>query len=303
MIGIRLFALAWLLALVLPHAASAQTQPVSGCRLRIEAAVSNWTIRGYDPFGAAPATDEFDITFVNDGTEQCRFRPSFDTDQQPFGLDQGTGPRLVYSLLNRTGGEDVTPRAGRTLASPARPLVVVGPNKTQTVRFGLAVVTDNLVADGTFTQNLRLDAEEEDGGVAASRQLTVGLDVKPAALVGLAGSFVRSEGRALVDLGELKEGIAPVPLSLNVRSTRGFTISFESQNGGALKLQGTEWAIPYSIVVDDRVLALGATADFISASSTELGRRSIPLRFSIGNTAQKRAGLYSDVITVTIAVN
>ena len=303
MIANRLVLGAALLTAVYCGPARAQQAPANpDCRLRIEAAVSSWVIHGYDPFGTVPASDEFELTFVNEGTAQCRVRPSFDTDQQAFGLDQGSAPRLPYLLINRTGSEDVTPRTGRTLDSPARPLIVIDPNSSRTVRFGFAVTTDNLAADGTFSQSLRLDAEEEDGGVAASRQLTLGLDVKPAALVGLAGSFTRSEGRAVVDLGELKEGIAPIPLTLYVRSTRGFTISFESQNGGSLKLPGTDWSVPYGIVVDDRSLPLGATANYTSSAGTELSRRAIPLRFSIGNTSEKRAGTYGDVITISIAV-
>lgn len=273
------------------------------CHLRIEAPVSNWIIRGFDPFGSTPASDEFDLTFYNDGGAACRVRPSFDTDQQPFGLDQGTNPRLVYTLLNRTSNEDVTPRSGRTISSPARPLVVINPGGSQTLRFGLVVATDNLRTDGTFSQNLRLTAEDEQGGAEGSRQLTIGLDVKPAALVGLSGAFTRSEGRALVDLGPLQEGVAAVPLSIYVESTRGFTISFESQNNGKLKLAGTDWAIPYGIVVGDRALILGGDANYTSALGTDRARRSVPLRFAIGNVAQKRAGTYSDVITVSISVN
>lgn len=273
------------------------------CHLRIEAPVSNWVIRGYDPFGSAPASDEFDLTFYNDGGAACRVRPSFDTDQQPFGLDQGTNPRLVYTLLNRTSNEDVTPRSGRTLASPARPLVVVNPGGSQTLRFGLVVATDKLQSDGTFSQSLRLVAEDQDGGVAGSRQLTIGIDVRPAALIGLSGAFTRSEGRALVDLGTLQEGVAPVPLTLYIQSTRGFTVSFESQNNGKLKLAGTDWAIPYGIVVGDRTMVLGGAASYNSSLGTDRARRSVPFRFAIGNVQQKRAGTYSDVITVSIAVN
>ncbi|WP_157082783.1 hypothetical protein [Sphingomonas asaccharolytica] len=290
----------------LPLTAAAQAQAQgrsSECHLRIEAPVSNWVIHGYDPFGSAPASDEFDLTFYNDGGVACRVRPSFDTDQQPFGLDQGSDPRLRYTLLNRTSNEDVTPRSGRTLASPARPLVVVNPGGSQTLRFGLVVATDDLRTDGRFSQNLRLTAEDEQGGAMASRQLTLGLDVKAAALIGLSGAFTRSEGRALVDLGTLQEGVAPVPLTLYIQSTRGFTVSFESQNNGKLKLTGTDWAIPYGIVVGDRTLVLGGAASYNSSLGTDRARRSVPFRFAIGNVAQKRAGTYSDVITVSIAVN
>jgi hypothetical protein len=265
--------------------------------------VSNWVIHGYDPFGSAPASDEFDLTFYNDGGAACRVRPSFDTDQQPFGLDQGTSPRLAYTLLNRTSNEDVTPRSGRTLASPARPLVVINPGGSQTLRFGLVIVTDNLTSDGTFSQSLRLVAEDQDGGVSASRQLTIGIDVKAAALIGLSGAFTRNQGRALVDLGTLQEGVAPVPLTLYIQSTRGFTVSFESQNNGKLKLAGTDWAIPYAIVVGDRTVILGGQANYTSSLGTDRARRSVPFRFAVGNVSQKRAGTYSDVITVSIAVN
>ena len=72
---------------------------------------------------------------------------------------------------------------------------------------------------------------------------------------------------------------------------------------GKLKLAGTDWAIPYGIVVGDRTLTLGGAASYNSSLGTDRARRSVPFRFAIGNVAQKRAGTYSDVITVSISVN
>ncbi|MEO5866769.1 MAG: hypothetical protein ABIS14_08840 [Sphingomonas sp.] len=269
----------------------------------METARTNWVIRNYDPFSTtAVPIDEFDVTFVNEGADTCSLRPIFDLENEAFGLDQGTSARVPYRLLDRTGDYDVTPRTGTTVRNPTNPLVVIAPHGQQLARFRLAVGTDNIATDGLFVQHARINAEDDSGTILASKQLTLGLDVQPAALIGLSGAFRLADGRAVVDLGELHEGVAPVVLNLYVQSTRAYTVTVDSQNLGNLQLANTRWTIPYQVVLGDRTLPRGARAEYNSTLGTALARKSVPLNFAIGNVADRRAGNYSDLITISVAV-
>jgi hypothetical protein len=282
-----------------PQDAFAQSTPA--CHLRIEAARTSWVIEGYDPFGMDAPIGEFDLTYVNDGDAPCQLVSSFDLSNEAYGLDQGSQPRIRYFLLDRTDDQDVTPLTGSTSPNPNRPFLTVAPHGQKVARFRLTVEPTNIRGDGLFLQNVRIDAEDGDGAALASKQLQLGLDVQPAALVGMSGTFRTSQGRALVDLGELHPGIAPTLLNLYVQSTRPYRISVESQNSGYLKLPNTNWAIPYQLLLADRTLSLSGASEYSSTVGTALARQSLPLGFSIGDTANLQAGTYSDVITVSIA--
>lgn len=290
-------------------AASASAQGLTtngrnaGCALRIESASSNWVIRGFDPFSSNEPVATHDVMFVNEGSGECRFRPIFQLDQGPFGLRADTGKPIPYVLVNETDGYDSTPRAGRSTRRNNDPLVTIKGNSQELIRFTFNVDASSLPGDGLFTQNLMLEAESTDGAAFATRQLIVGIDVQPSAVMSLAGSFTRVNGQADIDLGELVEGVAKVPLQLNVRSTRAYRLGLESQNGGKLRLAGTEWSVPYQVIIDDRVARLGSTRGYVSEGKPGRRADALPIAFRIGDASQKRAGVYSDVLTVTIAVD
>ncbi|AQR75886.1 hypothetical protein BXU08_13055 [Sphingomonas sp. LM7] len=119
-------------------------------------------------------------------------------------------------------------------------------------------------------------------------------------MLGLSGQYRRNGGQALVDLGELSEGIAKVPLNMTVASTRAYRLEFVSKNNGQLRMADSNWSVPYQLMIGEKTLSLGSTANYTS-SNTDPTRESLPMRFVIGSVAGKRAGLYSDLITVSIA--
>lgn len=273
------------------------------CQLRIDTSSVNWVIRGYDPFAANEPVGSFDVLFVNEGNQECRFYPVFQADQNPFGLRSDAGRPVPYTLIDETDGYDATPLGGRTVRRISNPPVVVPPRGQQMVRYLLNVDADRLPGDGLYSQTLLLQAETGNGAPLAQRQMTVGIDVLPSAVMSLAGAFTRVNGRADVDLGELQEGIAKVPLQLNVRSTRGFRLGVESQNSGTLRLGATDWSIPYRLIVDGRNVPLTSATGFTSDSRPGRRADSMPIAFDIGSVDQKRAGVYSDVLTISIAVD
>ena len=294
------------LAAVWCGSASAQghsgSPPGQDCQLRIESASTNWIIRGYDPFSGNEPAGSFDVLFVNDGNHDCRFYPVFQSDLSSFGLRSSDGTSVPYTLIDETDGYDATPLGGRTVRRVNNPQVVVPSRSQQSVRYILSVDSGRLPGDGLFNQTLLLQAERPNGEILAQRQMAVGIDVLPSAVMSLAGAFTRVDGRADVDLGALREGVANVPLNLNVQSTRAFELSVESQNNGKLRLAGTEWSVPYQLLIDGRI-APNSTHAY--ASDSRPGRRSatLPIGFLIGDAGQKRAGTYSDVVAISISVN
>lgn len=298
------FMLAAALALT-ANAASAQSQvqrTTAGCRLRIDSNGTNWIIQGYDPFSGNQSTATFDVLFLNDGNGECRFRPIFMTDAAAFGLQGDRGRRVGYTLVDTYGNYDATPLGGRTVTRITNRPVVIGPGAQQLVRYVLNVATNEIAGDGLFSQRLIMEADEVDGTPIASRQFVLGINVLPSATLGLAGAFRRNGSQADVDLGELVEGVAPVPLALRVQSTRGYRLGVQSLNGGKLRLGGTDWTVPYQLQIDGRTVPLGGDVSLAIGRDSGLRTDTLPLLFRVGNVDDHRAGLYSDVLTVSIAV-
>ena len=218
-------------ALALSCAAGAAAQSgapaPTDCRVRIDANATSWVIRGYDPFNGGAPTGTFDLTFSNEGDSECRFFPVFVLDKEGFGLQTSSGPRIPYSLLDLYGQYDATPLGGRTVKNATRRAVVIAPHRQQVVRYLLTVPAETIPGDGVFSQQMQVEAEGMDGAPLGGRQMALGIDVLPSAIMSLSGAFRRSNGQALVDLGELKEGPAKVPLQLHIRSTRAYRLGVE----------------------------------------------------------------------------
>jgi hypothetical protein len=283
-------------------AQSASIASRADCALRIESGATNWIIQGYDPFATNVPIATYDVVFNNEGGAACTFDPVFTVDQEPFGLTlDGRAGRVPYTLLDEFSNSNATPTSGRTIARVTKRPVVVQPHSQQLVRFQFAVNEDGLVNDGLYSQRVMLEAEEKGRGeILASRLFVLGVNVLPSAVLGLSGQYRRNGGQALVDLGELAEGVAQVPLQMTVASTRAYRLEFVSKNNGQLKMADASWSVPYQLMIGESTLSLASTASYQS-SGTDPTRDSLPMHFVIGSVAGKRAGLYSDLITVSIA--
>lgn len=278
--------------------------PTADCRLRIDTVATSWLINNYDPFAGGAAASAFDVLFVNEGDGECRFYPRFDTDQATFGLRSdgiGVGAAVPYTLLDTFGQYDATPIAGRTIRRTTNQPVVIVARGQQLVRYLFNVPSEGIGGDGLFTQRLLLTAEDLAGTPLSQRQVVVGLRVAPSATLTLAGAFTRTGSQADIDLGNLTEGVAPVPLQLHVMSTRGYKLAVESLNGGRLRLAGTEWTIPYTLSIQGKAVRFGENGGYLSGNPGALHRDMLPLAFTIGDVSNLRAGSYGDVLTISVS--
>lgn len=292
-------AVAMAVAALLPGLASAQAP--AACQLRVDSASINWTIQSYDPLDNGVPTALFDLTFRNEGGADCTFVPVLSLSGESFGLSKGGGEHIPYTVLDRFSNYDMTPLSGQTTLSVTRRSVVLGPTQQQTVQFQLSIDPDQLRADGLFTQHAVLQAMQADGLILAGQPLVLGIDLLPSARLGLSGAFTISGGRPVVDLGELAEGPVQLPLRLRVQSTRRYRLSFESLHGGNLQLAESDWRIPYSVTLGSQSVSLsGGSGQYLDEGAASYHEDSLALGFVVGDTSARRAGVYSDILTVTV---
>jgi hypothetical protein len=298
----------WPLAAALaaiPSVAAAQVGPPlssADCRLRIDTGSSTWVVRGFDLFNNTAPLGTYSVTFINEGAGECHFAPIFRLDSQPYGLSAGQTNRIPYGLVDLYADFVATPLSGRSERSLTRRFVSLNANEQQIVQFQFSVPLDYLKDDGEFVQDVILEAEQSDGSVLGGRPLVVGVDVMPSARLGLQGAFEMNGSQVSVNLGSLVEGVAPVPLQLSVQSTRRYRINVRSQNSGSLRLGDSDWTVPYQVLVGDHRFALsGGSSEQVYGSGNGFRRETMPLSFIIGSTTDRRAGTYSDVVSIEVS--
>lgn len=280
---------------------AAPAAALSECRVRMNATPTAWIIRGYDPYDAGQPESTFSATFMNDGNAECRFVPVFELAQPPFGLSTGKGKPIGYALINLTDSQDVTPRSGRSLAKTTdQRQIVLKAGEQRTITYRLVAAGDDVSGAGMFTQDLVLEARDPGFRVMGGTRVVVGLEVLPSARIGLAGAYRIADGQAVVSLGELREGPAPVPLQLRVSSTGRYDLDVTSLNGGNLRLGATEWKVPYSLTIGGKSVTLSGIDRVSGPAETGMTRAALPIQFYIGDVSRRRAGTYSDLLSISI---
>lgn len=286
-----------------PVYAQAPTNPDARsveCLIRANATPASWLIEGYDPFDRAIPEGTFSVTFVNEGSGECRFTPTFELSQPPFGLSKGTGKPIGYALLNMTDTQDVTPRAGRTQRNPSQRMLKLGANGSRTLLYKLVADPDDVRDAGIFTQDVTIEAQDDSFRSLGGTRIVLGINVLPSARIGLAGAYTMNDGHAVVDLGDLRPGVAPVPLQLRVASTGSYDLNITSANSGRLRLGSSDWYVPYSVAIGGNSVNLTGARTISGTTDRGLRREALPVQFLIGDTSDRRAGVYSDVISIAV---
>ncbi len=105
-----------------------------------------------------------------------------------------------------------------------------------------------------------------------------------------------------LDFGELHAGDTK-NVNIQARATSKFKIGFTSEMGGSLKLNGDDastWSIPYVATLDGTPITDSAPYINNASSGTSGSDLSLPFIVTIGDMTDKRAGTYSDIITLKI---
>ena len=277
--------------------ALAQSQ---GCRLSVESGADNWAMR-YDPFDQDVAVQEFDVAVVNQGDAPCTAVSRVELRGEQFGLTHDAGgQRMAYALFDERGGADVTPRAGQSARRiGVRPLKLAA-GERGLMRFSFTAAPSETLSAGLYSQNAFISLETPEGQTLAEKPVTLSIEVPSAAVMGLKGEFRRTGGTATIDLGELTQGVRQLRTTLYVLSTAGYSVSVSSENRGRLRQGASEWYVPYALALGDRDMDLGRGGR-LDVVSRRARLDDYPLTISVGPTAGKRAGDYSDILTFTVA--
>lgn len=285
-------------------AQSAAGVPV-GCRLLIEPGASRWTIESYDPFSGAPAYGQFQMTWINQGDKACIGDPTVTTRGEAYGLRSQTLPSsdlLRYGLVNESTGADLTPYTSSWNGQFNGPPLRVEPGQRVVQTFGLSVDVEDLGGDGLYQQTVAVGLRRRNSVIhEAERDVTLAINVRPSAVMGLTGTFQRQNGVASINLGELSPGRTNDPVNLWVRGTRGYRVVVQSRNQGRLVQSSGDWAVPYAMSLGGVPIDLTNPAPFQSTPGPGLRNDTYPLVVTVGQTSGQRAGRYSDLLTLTLA--
>lgn len=284
--------------------AQAQSAPPVGCLLVIEPGSSRWTIESYDPYSGQPAYAQFQVAWINQGDKKCKGDTIVQLNSEAYGMRNPVQPSmglLYYGLVNESTGVDLTPSAANS-GSFNGPQLEVDPGQRVIQTMGLTVDTQNLSGDGLFQQTVTLGLRRRNSVVYEGQaDVTLAINVRPSAVMGLTGAFQRNNGVANIELGELSPGRTNDPVNLWVRGTRGYKVTIQSRNLGEMRQSSGDWAVPYGLSVGGVSIDLANPVPFQSTPGVGLRNDTYPLVITVGQTAGQRAGRYSDLLTLTLA--
>lgn len=270
------------------------------CTLSVEPVQDQLIIR-HNPLEDGAAFGTLEINIVNRGDGECVGRLGASLRGETFGFrsEDGAAP-IPYQLVDEKGSNDITPRAGRNIQGMGGRLIRLMPGERTMELLSIAAAPDSATSQGRYTQSLDLTVSGDDGMLLGTRPLTLGIDVLPAAMIGLKGQLARARGTNSVDLGELVPGTKDLPITLYVISTGGYRVSVVSENQGRLKHENAGWYVDYRLRMGRFDLDLTSPAGF-EIVSNRARFDNYPVRIEIGETAGKRAGGYMDTVTFTVA--
>jgi hypothetical protein len=177
------------------------------------------------------------------------------------------------------------------------------PGREMEVAIEAVPLAGQIVPPGSYRGAIALALYDiASGALAAERSVAFSLSVARVLRIEVAGG---GQG-ATLDFGSLTDG-AVRTIVLKARANLGFGLSLSSDHEGALVLDppaadGLAWRVPYLLSVDGGgPISLSAPRTVpVAAAPTGLGGRDILLNARLQVKAGLRAGLYRDVVTISI---
>lgn len=258
----------------------------------------------YDPFSPAQTVLDFSVRLRNTGDDGCLARLYLRPTNGRQSLESAGG-----FLDFRLDGQD---GAGSGQAGEIGPFVVqvlAGQSADIAVRATLA--PQQIVPRGIYGNELTLRAEDEQGNAVNLAGGTVRLQANTLARteMSISGSTQGSLSAAglapaSINFGEARSGQTE-RVFVNVWSNGPVSVTLASENDGVLRLIGnpTLTPIPYKARFDGSDVSFAAPVTVVRSPPMALSGASYELALTLGDVARNFAGLYRDVVTVTVNQN
>jgi hypothetical protein len=261
---------------------------VAGCAGKILGVTAQSPLT-YSPFAAWNAQQTLNLTVQNSGAVACGYQVSIPPGYYPLQF----GGKLLFNLSAATGMVAGGPQFALTTQS-------IKPGQSIQIPITLTVPRGQPSLSGSFTSKIgfTLAAAGTPPAQPPIDQVIVPLvcTVPPIFEINVAGSGSKST----VQFASLETG-QNASVILQTRTNGGYFISLRSLNSGLLASKdhtGAASTIPYVATVDGQPVVLGAPAALSYAA--EPGEAARRLTVTVGDTSGKLAGMYSDVITISI---
>ncbi|TRD11284.1 hypothetical protein FGU71_05095 [Erythrobacter insulae] len=239
----------------------------------------------------------FGVRVVNEGSGACSAQVRF---SRINGTAISTG--LSYSLRSESSILEILPDEAATGTSQSDLFIagIPGGENGRAVPFLLSVPTEWGIEAGFYSEQVQMSLLDETGQVIDTLIVTINVDVPPSASLRIVGA-TGSEGVARVNLGNItpRDIALSDPFGIRVWSSSSYLVSFASENNGNLRHDNGSDLIPYELRMDERLVNLSGSGEFVFPDKTSSLGRVHRLRVRAG-PAVGRAGDYSDRVTVTV---
>lgn len=288
-------------AVLIACAAAADAGHAADCQGRIGAETVIAGKTAYDPFSPADVADDYHISIANTGAAACSFGLLFRTKTARPEL----GSTLAYSLAAPSAPSLLT-NAPPAMASLARLKSPLAPSTTSGLEFQLIIPRGQFAAPGVYRDvvDLELYALDASGRAAGSALQAATLAIAYTVPRVLSVNLKGGELATTLGFGTLTRGQQRT-VEIQARGNLLYRLDVSSDHRGVLaltpKATGQDWSVPYAATLSGHPLDLAGGASLRNLPPTRPeSDASHPLTITIGETGQKRAGRYEDVITIEI---
>lgn len=221
----------------------------------------------------------------------------------------GPGAALRYELYKDASGSERLRPVGGATENEVFSGTVPGGRSGLALQFVVALPPEQLVPPGHYSDEIEFAAYE--GSLAAGvlrdrRRVRLTASVPSVAAISFAegAMFDANQNTYALNFGNLRAGDRRV-VQLKVRGNGGYRLRLGSHNGGRLRHvdAGDDSLVSYALTIDGAPVDLSRGPDVEVAAAADLvpaaGRTHL-LEFTVGEVGNATAGVYRDVIDVTV---
>lgn len=250
----------------------------------------------YNPFDPLDHVRSHTVRIENRSAEDCIFWLRFDP---PAG--GGWSGAFDFEIKSEAGAllisTDQPPNSSQPLASPP-----LAPDEAYDFGYIVAIPAGQMLASGNYDQPIEVSLTGTAGAEPPANappsdtaSLSLNLSVQDYLGLNIAGAGVAKT----IDFGELTQGESQ-HVVIEARSNSNFTLKATSAHSGVLSMEPPyqSWHIPYTMSVNGSAVAM--PSEIGPFGVTSIAGHAFTIDFTVGDVSGKRAGLYSDEVTIEI---